>query len=275
MDKIPQGALACFLDERDFSQIQAMLVGGYYLPKQLLQSLDSGIASIKQEYGLEPGDVVKWNFRDGSCKRARQVIGDRVDSFRDAVFSLCHDLDIRLLMSMVWKGDASYTPESWQWGFENILQRLCIVVDRKRRRGELAQGGEYPFLDVVFDWLPNQGKVDEYFRVFSGAYHNGYEFLTNKLPALRDCNACPCLLVTSVRHSPALQVADFLVGATGDFLTWAYQDEREQSVKRFFVPIYDLFHRDEKGTVLGKGLVVSKSTKPKLAGKIRELGLVP
>jgi hypothetical protein len=268
---VPAGSIVGFFDERD--DRDSMLVGGYYLTRKGLRELDLVMKDIKSAYGLSEEVPVKWNLKDPVCAEAREAIGTKVDDFRGDLFGRLKALDLRVLMSLVWKGDPSYRTESWKWSFENILQRLCIILDRKK--SELNKNHEYPFLDVSFDWLPNQKRVDEYFEVYSKAFHFGYQFIRNKLPALKDCEACPCLLVTSAKHSPALQVADMLCGAVGDFFTWVFKKSRETSVKRHFVSMYDMFHRNDDGTVIGMGLIVKSTTKSRIQNALRNLGLKP
>ena len=268
---LPSGALVSFSDERDDKE--SMLVGGIYLPRARLMALDEAVSDVKEAYDIPDNVPVKWNLRDPVCARAKQAIGNRVDEFRKALFKRLRSLDVNLLMSLVWKGDPSYRVESWKWSFENILQRLCIILDRKK--SEVKSKHDYPFLDVVFDWLPGSTAIDEYFEVYSQAYHDGYQFIRNKLPALKSSDACPCLLVSSVKYSPALQATDMVLGAVGDFFTWVFKHEREQSVRNHFVSLYDMFHRADAGTVIGMGLVVKKSTRAKVCKALEKLGLEP
>jgi hypothetical protein len=268
---IPPGSIVSFFDERDDDK--SMLIGGFYVPRNKLADVDRVVGKIKESWGVPQHAPVKWNLKDSGYEEARKAIGDETDKFRSQLFAELRKLDIRLLMSFVWKGEKSYNVEAWKWSFENILQRLCIILDRKK--AELGDKHDYPFLDVVFDWLPRAKKIDEYFEVYSVAYHKGYQFVRNKLPALRTCKACPCLLVTSTRHSPALQVTDMLLGAVGDFFTWVFKRRREESVKCHFVKLYNLFHCDDDGSVVGKGLIVSKNTQERIKKKLRELELRP
>ena len=158
---------------------------------------------------------VKWNLKDQACEEARSIIGDKNDAFRKAIFKKLSELDVGLIASHVWKGDPSNTGESWKWAFENVLQKLCIEPNRS----SLDEPNQYPMLDVVFDWLPcHRTGIDEYFGVYDSAYYNGYHFAENELPSLESSGSCPCLLVTSCRFSPALQIADMIIGATGELL---------------------------------------------------------
>ncbi len=250
-----------------------MLVGGFYVSRRELRQVDEAVAKAKQEFNLPLHAPVKWNLKDPACAEAKKVLGNRVDDFRSDLFGRVQGLDVRLLMSLVWKGDPSYRLEAWKWWFENILQRLCIILDRKKR--ELSGEHEYPFLDVVFDWLPGHTNIDGYFNVYSTAYHQGYQFIRNRLPALKACEACPSLLVTSARHSPALQVTDMVLGAVGDFFAWVFKQQREGSVRRHFVSLYDLFHRSDNGTVVGTGLVVKANTRKRIRNALNKLGLKP
>jgi len=247
-----------------------MLVGGYFIPRRMLRQLDETLARIKGEFGIPQRACVKWNLRDQACEEARASLGSRVDEFRSRLLGELNTLEIRILMALAWKGDPTYRAEAWKCSFEWILQRLCIILDRKQVEREKPD--VYPFLDVVFDWLPSPGRVDEYLGVYANAFYNGYSFTRNRLPALREAHACPCLLVTSSRHSPALQIADILVGAVGDFFRWVYTGNRAESVRRYFTPLYGLFHND-RGRTLGMGLIVNSSAQKKIMEKLSELGL--
>ena len=167
---IPTGGLTCFLDEHDDNK--SMLVGGYYIPRRKLQDLDQKILAIKSQFDIPGRACVKWNLKDPACCEAREAIGSRVDEFREALFDGLSTLEVRLLMSLVWKGDSSYRAESWKWAFENVLQRLCIILDIKKSKKEALD--IYPSLDVVFDWLPSSKKVDEYLGVYADAFYDGY-----------------------------------------------------------------------------------------------------
>jgi len=100
---IPPGGIVCFLDERDDKQ--SMLVGGYYIPRSALKLLDDGAAKVKSDFGISVQDPAKWNLRDPACERAREAIGPRVDEFRESMFKVLRPLGVRLVMSLVWKGD--------------------------------------------------------------------------------------------------------------------------------------------------------------------------
>ena len=261
-------SIVCFLDEHDDDK--SMLVGGFYIPRSNLKDLDSLVFNIKEEFGLEHQHTVKWNLRDHACAEARKIIGDKNDRFRKALFQKLSELEVGLIVSQVWKGDPSNTSESWKWAFENVLQRLCIEINSSPS----DEPNEYPMLDVVFDWLPSQRtRIDEYFGVYDSAYYNGYHFAENELPSLESSGACPCLLITSCRFSPALQVADMIVGATGEFFKFVYEIEREQNVKNYFSLLYPLFRRDNSGEVLGRGLITKRTSRDKIKNSLKELGL--
>ena len=92
---------------------------------------------------------------------------------------------------------------------------------------------------------------------------------------MRDYHACPCLLVTSGRFSPALQLADFCVGSVGLLFRWAYARDREpEEISNLVVPVANHFlHVDTK--VIGYGLVLPKTGKSRSNVKkaLADLGL--
>jgi hypothetical protein len=269
---IPSGSIIGFFDERDDEV--SMLVGGFYIPKLSMRVFDNTVGAVKKKYGVPLDEVVKWNLRDDACSVAHDAIGSRVEDFRADIFNLLNKFEIRILMSFVWKGSRHYRLESWKWAFVNILQRLCIILDRKKV--ELKSLHVYPFLDVVFDMLPSNRGIDEYFGVYSRAYYYGYRNFG--LPPLKDREACPCLLVTSARFSPALQVTDMVLGAVGEFFSWVFdkdRSKRESVISRHFGLLYPLFHRGADGSVLGCGLIVRNETKRYIIPPLLELNLEP
>ena len=270
MSSIPAGSVACFLDEQD--RPRSLLVAGYYIPKARLVDLDSAVGEVKKRFGLAWDAPVKWNLRDSGYEEAYQLLRGRVDEFRESMLSLTHQLDIRILGSLVWTGDPKKTAEPWEWAFANILQRLCIIMDRKSRTERNWQS-DYPRLDVVFDCLPRRDRQDEYFQVYRRAYVRGYRFGPDRLPPLHTKGACPCLLVTSTRHSPALQLADMVVGAVGAFLDWCWEGRCEQLARRHFSKLYPAIHANDAGQVLGYGLIVRKSSRKQVQEYLDRLGL--
>lgn len=265
-------SLVCFLDEH-YSE-EATLIGGYIVSKLELVNLDAEIAKVKSMFGLSEIDPIKWNLLDDKNYRiTKGKVCNRVDDLRHEMFKIAKRVPLSIIMSRVWKGDPSYTEESWKWSFANILQRLCITLDQLRKTGDLNY---YPALDVVFDWLPRQKKLDEYFDVYQEAYYQGYEFEKNTLPPLKTFGACPCLLVTRTKYSLALQLTDFFVGATADFFSWCYTGERLQSVKQHFCYLYPAFRTDpQNNKVIGYGLIIKKESPGKIEEKLQEQDLLP
>ncbi|MBN2154876.1 MAG: hypothetical protein JW776_02390 [Candidatus Lokiarchaeota archaeon] len=267
---ILEGSLVCFLDERDFED--SMIVGGYYIQKKNLQKLDNYILEIKQKFNLADSDPIKWNLKDKACINARKLIqANKVDDLRRHVFSIIVKIPLRIIMSHVWKGKPENLEEAWKWAFIDILQRLSIDLERKSK--ELNSQDFYPFLDVVFDWFPGRGKLEDYFGVYQTAYLNGYKFSENELLPLKRFKACPCLLVTSARYSQALQLTDFFIGVTSDFFKWCYNDIRKQNVDHYFSQMFKAFLKCDDGKVLGCGLITKKDSRCKIRRKLKELKL--
>jgi len=265
---IPEGSLACFLDERDSEK--SIVVGGFFVSKKHLLELDKYIVSVKKEFDLDEGDAIKWNLKDSHCDKARKLIEqNRVNELRIKMLSITDKIPLRIIMSYIWKGKPENLEDAWKWGFINILQRLSIIMDRKRSKEEGVD--LYPALDVVFDWFPGKKKLDFYFGVYHQAFMKGFVFEKNKLPPLREFGACPCLLVSSAKYSQCLQLTDFFVGASADFFTWCFSGERKQSVKLFFSKIFGAFHHDERDGALGRGLIVHKDVRAKIARKLEEM----
>jgi len=133
----PSGGTVAFLDEQDDAEY--MLVGGYYISRSRLYDLDKMMKEIKEGFGLDEGDCIKWNIRDPVCRTAYEKLRckdwpDVNNRLRRHVLSLAIKLDMRLLMSFLWKGSPSRTLEPWKDCFAYVLQRLSIVLDRKETK---------------------------------------------------------------------------------------------------------------------------------------------
>lgn len=230
------------------------------------------MVSIKHDYGLRDEDTIKWNLKDEDCQNPRiHKLLNHTNEIRTDIFSIIDKVPIRLIMSLAWKGKPKYRENAWKWAFMNIMQRICIILERKKMTEK--KNDIYPYLDVVFDLFPGGKPSEFYFEVYQNAYSRGYNFPKNILRPLKNFKACPCLLVTSSRYSQALQLADFFIGATSEFFEWCFTGKREQNVKNFFAKFFSAFHRDDNNKVLGCGLIVNKYTKRKITSKLRSLGL--
>jgi len=230
-----------------------MVVGGFLIPKAELPVLDDAVIRVKESLGLKETDPIKWNMYHRKCSSSLRKLGRlRIPDLRERMVSLADELSIQIIMSHVWMGTPAKAVSAWKWSFENILQRLCIILDRKRE--ELNNLENYPFMDVIFDWLPGRGPLKYYFDVYRDAYVYGFRFQKNVLPPLRNFKVCPCLVASSSLHSLALQLTDFFIGATGDFFLWCYKGKEEQNVRDYFCRFFHSFRRDEHGNVVGPGI---------------------
>lgn len=267
------GSFICFFDEK-FIKEKSIVVGGFLISKNDLQELDRLVINIKESMSLEETDPVKWNM--SKCPISLRKIGnDRVLELRRKMISLANQLPIKIIMSHVWMGSSTNKTRAWKWAFDNILQRLSIILDQKRN--EINNLDHYPFMDVVFDWFPGRAKLNNFFDVYQNAYINGFSNLPRNqrpLPPFRDFKACPCLVASSSYYSLALQFVDFLIGITDDFFVWCYLDRKEQSVKDYFPNCFDAFRKSQGGNPIGYGLIVKDQSKAKIRGKLRELDLL-
>lgn len=267
-----EGSFIGFFDEK-YIQDTGTLVGGFLLSKSRLFDFDKAMVDAKNSLGLDETDPIKWNMYDKDCRPTLKKIGrEKIPSLQKQVFSVATKIPMRIMMSFVWIGSPDYTRESWKWSFDNILQRLSIIL--KNKRSELASLRNYPFMDVVFDMIPGRGPQAFYFDVYRDAYVRGYPDLPHPVLPLRQYKACPCLVTASCTHSLALQLTDFLVGATGKFFEYCQGRGDVQTVKDHFCSFFPHFHRNEKDEVIGCGLVVKKEYQPRIRARLKELGLL-
>lgn len=274
---IPKGSLNYFCDESDLKR-KMMLVGGFFIPKANMIKLDEVIVKVKLDNNLEEIDPIKWSMSEKDYKQSINKINKSggIEKLKIDMLSIVKVkelLNIRLLMAMCYKGKPTLRDFTWKLAFEWVLQRLSIILDRKKE--ELKDEPIYPFLDVICDWFPSESKRDEFFRVYQTAYIEGYPHF--RLRALREFKACPCLLFSSSDFSLALQLADFFIGATREFLLGCFgedPDRYRQGVEKYFPIIFNTFHRDPRKGVIGYGLTApDRSSRDKINNKLKELNL--
>jgi len=268
-----EGSFIGFFDEKYIRNI-GTLVGGFLLSKSRLFEFDKAIVDEKKSMGLEETDPIKWKMDDPKCSLSLTKIGaENVPLLKKRIIFVANKVPIKVLMSFVWMGSTDNTIQSWKWSFDNILQRLSIIL--KNKRSELAALANYPFMDVVFDMIPGRGPSTFYFDVYRDAYVCGYPNLPkNPLPPLRRFKACPCLVTASCLHSLALQLTDFLVGATGEFIEYCHGRRNAQDVGDHFCSFFPHLHKNEKDEVIGCGLIVKKGYQPVIRAKLKDLGLI-
>lgn len=255
-----------FADEQDTAD--SMLFGGYLIHREKLYHLDQGVAEAKTSVGLPPDAPVKWSPPETpSYKALRDLARPKRKVFVQKMLTLLEPLEASCFFSLVWKYDRSYTSDAYKWAFTNVLQRLAITVERKVKARPKPDVW-YPVLDVVVDWFPQPAKCKEYFGIYNQAFRQGYKFPRNKIRALKNYHACPCLLVTSCEFSPALQLADYCVASIGALLRWAYKRDRgPEEVQRMVRPVARRLLR-HRGKVIGYGLVLPTSGQSR--AKVRE-----
>jgi hypothetical protein len=241
-----------FADEQDTRD--SMLFGGVLVHRQKLADLDDGIAKIKESVGLAERNPIKWSPSDSDAYAAqRNLSHENRRDLRERVLSLLEKIEATSFFSLVWKFDKGFTADAYKWAFQNVLQRLIITVERKAKATKVIW---YPGLDVVVDWFPQPSRRREFLSIYDDAYHDGYMFDKNRLPPLKELNACPCLLVTSCQFSPGLQLADFTVGSIGRLFRWAYKRDGDPvSVIPLVRPTVETLLRINN-EVIGYGLVL-------------------
>jgi len=263
-----------FADEQ--APTHSLLFGGYLMHRQDLHILDDSVAAAKHAVGLPDDAPLKSSPpSDNSAYQAQRSLDpDKRGVLRGHMLEVLSKLNAICFFSMIWKYRAKDTTQTYKWAFENVIQRLAITLDREFQQETLQP---YPGLDVVIDWFPEPQRRDEYFSVYNTAYHHGFEFAQNMLPPLKKFGACPCLLVTSCRFSPALQLADYCVGTMGRLLRWAYQIKEDRddisAIRRYLEPVTKHLLR-VNGRVIGYGLVLpSNAAKMKVKVLLAKVSL--
>lgn len=265
--------LACFLDETERVGGKILLVGGYFIPRTSLRKLDGCMERVKKRMKIPLGATIKWNLRDPMCRTAWTILTQgrgvkartaRVEKLRSILFKSLQTLGITAMAATIEREAHDSVLDAWKEGMKYILQRLCIEM--KERRALIKGPRNYPFLEVIHDWPSGDQRVEDVFSSYVEAYEEGYGFFPGQLrelSPLRAMGACPCMLVTTVRYSYALQVADMILGAIGDFIKQAVANhisEHATHTTAHFGLIRDLLRKAGDGSVLGYGIIARKDS---------------
>ena len=254
------------------SHDKIFVFGGFSIPYENIAQLKNNIAKVKEAYGIPIHLPIKWNFKDNSMQKVYldNLGKDRYDeviknseAIREQVLQIISqdEFDIQIIVcctykDLVTKGSRDFFLEC----FANYLQRVGLDL----------QYGVANDVQVVID-TPAENRQSEMFNMFSQAYYNGVDDRGNKYfsGSLKKYDIYPTLLAGSDLNSDELQIADMLVGATKDFLSWVKYGKEEDRVKRFYPYIIKRFRKDKNGKIINVGLVVShKDQFPDLEQKL-------
>lgn len=242
-------------------------VGGFGIKDfTSVRKIEELIESVKNAYNVPLDLPLKWNMKDTKVKKLyserenkelhKQILKDfgniRMDIMRELP-----KLDIRVIVNSIRNLSSMPKNQLYEWGFTNLLQRFGLSSKSE------------PVNFVVLDW--ESERRDSYCRVYQNAYYKGEgrggePYISGPL---KNLGAIPYLSFSVTVYNPILQLADFIVGCTGDFLKACYTGGKDKKVETFFPYVKECFAKSPAGQILKYGLVV----RPRDDWKIAERNL--
>jgi hypothetical protein len=264
------------LEEDTIDQIRKTFVlAGFLVDESKLARLGELIAAAKAEQGLTRFDPVKFNMKDTGLTEHYRVQGRGAqlnaaktasDALRARMLAALVEVDARALACGIARfAERTPTIDCLGWAAVNLFQRIGLAVPPR-------EGEAYPHLTFVMD-RPTGNNWNTLLEVYAAAFEhgraprNGQRYYCN---SFRSLGAFEAPLFASTLHTPFLQMADILTGATREFLLWAYTAKRPQAAKQWFDPIRTIFHKKD-GKVHKNGLKVSPEAGIDLDTKLAEL----
>jgi len=229
-------------------------VGGFGIKDfKSIRKIDELIESVKIAYKVPPDLPLKWNMKDtkveklyigkGCDKLYKHILKD-FDDIRIDIMRELPKLNIRVIVSSIRNLDSQPKNQLYEWGFTALLQRFG-----------LSAAGE-PVNFIILDW--ESERRDVYCEIYQNGYYKGKGRRGEAYFSgpLRNLPAIPYLSFSVTVYNPILQLADFIVGCTGDFLKMCYGGRSNKKVKTFFPFIKECFDRSPSGEILKWGLIV-------------------
>lgn len=236
------------------------LFGGIIVGKDCESLLINKIREIKGRY-THPNMPFKWNFKDTSIKKKyeefnktsdyRKMLADsrmwRLDLFR-AINALDYSIIVACIEALPGDKEAVSKAKSQlhTYCFENVLMR--VGLDAKN------SGGNW---QCVLDWPPDNDT-----RPFDTAYYRLFHFGQGASTTPAHCGPLEklgfshSLHFTKSNHSPLMQLADLVLGATRDHIECVVQG-RNSCVGSEAVDVFYNHYRNLNGRVPIYGVVPS------------------
>jgi hypothetical protein len=229
-------------------------VGGFGIEDfKSIRKIEELIESVKIAYKVPLDLPLKWNMKDtkveklyrekGYDKLHKQILKD-FDDIRMDIMRELPNLDIRVIVSSIRSLGFQSKNQLYEWAFTALLQRFGLSA-----AGELVNF-------IVLDW--ESERRDVYCEVYQNGYYKGEGKRGESYFSgpLRNLPAIPYLSFSVTVYNPILQLADFIVGCTGDFLKVCYTGRSNKKVKTFFPFVKECFNRSPSGEILKWGLIV-------------------
>jgi hypothetical protein len=249
------------------------LFGGIVVSRDSEEAMIKVIREVKGQY-THPNMPVKWNFKDNSIQKKYEEF-ERVEEYKKMlansrrwrleIFQRLNDFNYTIIVSCIeaFSKDAEAIHKIKNqlntYAFENVLMR--VGLDAKEI------GGNW---QCVLDWPPDNNS-----KPFDSGYHRLFHTARASSPAPALCGPLEkvgfshSLHFTRANHSPLMQLADLVLGATRDHLECKIQG-RESSVGTEAVDIFYDHLRNHNGEVPRYGVIPSTGN-PGLSNQVAEI----
>lgn len=237
---------------------QVFVLAGFAVQHDELTRLMEGIEAAKEQYGLKLRHPVKYNMRDDGLRayyrsRRESALLKRIipasDGLRGDLLSLLAVHSAKTFICAMGSWGTATHKTYYAWAATNLFQRLGYLGSPVKKTPELV---------ICLDW-PTHDVGKAYFDIYhdpwhDGVGHDGSDFFCGKL---RSRSCFPDLAVGSTLHSPFLQLADLVVGATADFITWCLTERYWQRVEKFFPLVARQLHSHPSFRVSQTGFITA------------------
>jgi hypothetical protein len=238
------------------------LFGGIIVDRGSEEAIIDKIRGVKRQY-THPNMPVKWNFKDTTIKKKYEEF-DRSDEFKKMlaasrewrleIFRQINDIDYQIVVACIEAHSEDkeviqrVKNELNTYCFENVLMRVGLEAKEI--------GGKW---QCVLDWPPDNDS-----KPFDRGYYQLLHFGKASSPKPAMCGPLErlgfshSLHFTRSNHSPLMQLADLVLGATRDHIECKLQG-RESSVGTEAVEIFYDHYRNSNGAVPRYGVISSTS----------------
>ena len=247
-----------------------LVIGGYAIARDKVSGLLKKVQDTKSHFGLDPHCPVKWNLRDlDRALTAHGLLGQKdiligqSNPVRKALLDALTESGATILTSVIhaYSGKKQVLGKTKDdlvsYSFGNLLMRAGLFCKEKA-------GGRR--VDVLLDWPEANNPAP-----FVSEYHTGWRYgrsgpegteVKYECGCLADLAYAPTTSFARTDFDPRLQLADLVVGATREFISFALGKVREDAfgVERFKALLPHLYARN--GRTLGAGITVSPTMKP-------------
>lgn len=238
------------------------IFGGVVVRRDAEASIINEIKAVKSQY-THPNMPVKWNYKDPSIKKKYTEFDREADymkmlsasrEWRLDIFRRINQFDYTIVLSCIEAFSDNkeviqqVKNELNTYCFENVLMR--VGLDAKEIGG---------FWQCVLDWPPDNDT-----KPFDRGYYQLFHFGKASSPKPAICGPLEglgfshSLHFTRSNHSPMMQLADLVLGATRDHIECMIQG-RDSSVGSEAVDLFYDHYRNLNGEVPRFGVIASTS----------------